>query len=114
MNVLNFAMRDIYRDRLLVALTALLLSAMVVAEQGDELLSYDELMKNTIYGNAGRWRSEESTVENDWRSTEDEDLTFGYNSADNSNWRSDQRENSGDQFKDETLERGYRLFKIEI
>jgi hypothetical protein len=114
MNVLNFAMRDISRDRLLVTLTALLLSAMVLAEQGDESPSYDDLMKNTIYGNAGRWRSEESTVENDWRSTEDEDSTFGYNSADYSNSRSDKREYSGDQPKDETLEPGYRLFKIEI
>jgi hypothetical protein len=111
---MNFAMRELSRDRLLVTLMALLLSAMVVAEQVDESPSYDDLMKNTIYGNAGRWRSEESPVENDWRSTEDEDTTFGYNSADNSNWRSDKREQSGNQFKDETSEPGYRLFKIEI
>jgi hypothetical protein len=114
MNVLNMTMIDISRDRILVTLVALLLSAMVLAEQGDESPSYDDLMKNTIYGSAGRWRSEETTVENDWRSTEDEDSTFGYNSVDTSNWRSDKRERSGDQFKDETLEPGYRLFKIEI
>jgi hypothetical protein len=114
MNVLNFAMRDSSRERLLVTLIALLLSAMVLAEQGSESPSYDDLMKNTIYGNAGRWRGEESNVENDWRSTVDEDSTFGYNSAGNSNWRSDSVEHSGDQSEDETLEAGYRLFKIEI
>jgi hypothetical protein len=114
MNVLNFAMRDISRDRLLFTLIALLLSAMVLAEQVSESPSYDELMKNTIYGSAGRWRGEESTVEDDWRSIKDEDSTFGYNSAGNSNWRNDSLEHSGDQFEDETLESGYRLFKIEI
>jgi hypothetical protein len=114
MNVLNFAMRDISRDRLLITLITLLLSAMVLAEQSAESPSYDELMKNTIYGNAGRWRGEESTDDNDWRSTKDEDSTFGYNSTGNSNWRSDKHEQSSDLFKDETLEPGYRLFKIEI
>ena len=114
MNVLNIAMRDVSRDRLLVTLVALLLSAMVVAEQVEESLSYDDLMKNTIYGSAGRWRAEENAAENDWRSTEDEDSTFGYNSADNSNWRNGKGEFSGDQFDEETSEQGYRLFKIEI
>ena len=69
-------------------------------------------MKDTIYGNAGRWRSEETSVEYDWREPEDEDSSFSYNSAGNTNWG--KREPTGDQFDTDTLEPGYRLFKIEI
>jgi hypothetical protein len=102
---------DISRNQLLVTLFALLLSAMVVAEQSGESLSYDDLMKDTIYGNAGRWRSEPTTDEYDWRAPEDEDSTFSYNSADNTNWGMDNDEPGGDS---DTSEPGYRLFKIEI
>jgi hypothetical protein len=114
MNALNMVTIDITRDRLLVTLTALLLSVMVLAEQSGESLSYDDLMKDTIYGNAGRWRSEATTVEYDWREPKDEDSSFSYNSAGNANWGSDKREHTGDQFNAETSEPGYRLFKIEI
>ena len=114
MNALNMDMIDISRDRILIALVALLLSAMVVAEQAGEFTSYDDLMKDTIYGNAGRWRSEETALEDDWRSSEDVDSTFGYNSADSSDWQRDRSRYSSDQPDSEVLEPGYRLFKIEI
>ena len=55
---------EVSGGRSLLALIAFLASAFVFAE---ELRSYDELMKNTIYGNASTWRSESTTTENDWR-----------------------------------------------
>jgi hypothetical protein len=114
MNALNLHMIDITRERLLVTLIALLLSAMVLAEQSGESPSYDDLMKDTIYGNAGRWRSEATTVEYDWRAPADEDSTLSYDSAGNTNWGTDKREYTFDQSNTDISEPGYRLFKIEI
>jgi len=45
----------------------------------------------------------------DWRAPEEED-SFSYHAAGNTSWGFDQ----GDQSNADTLEPGYRLFKIEI
>lgn len=114
MNAFNMVMIDSSRDRLLVTLIALLLSALVLAEQSAESLTYDDLMKDTIYGGASRWRREAAVDEYDWRNTEDEDLTFNQSSAASSKWGIDNSELVTGQPSSDSSEAGYRLFKIEI
>ena len=111
--MLTLNMIEIPKDRWLVALIALLLSAFVLAEQSDELATYDDLMKDTIYGGAGRWRSKEISAEDDWRSTDKEGLTFNYDAANNPGGATNDKD-ARDKFNFENAEQGYRLFKIDI
>ena len=111
--MLTLNMIEIPKDRWLVALIALLLSAFVLAEQSDELATYDDLMKDTIYGGAGRWRNNPTSADDDWRSADPEELSLDYGAANNP----DGEQNSNyerDKFNFENAEQGYRLFKIEI
>ena len=111
---LNMSMATISKDRWLIALIVLLLSTFVVAEQSEGLPSYDDLMKDTIYGSSGRWRRKETTAEDDWRVQKSE-TAFGYSSPDKSVRTPQKFETEArDQFNFENSESGYRLFKIKI
>jgi len=105
---------EVSKDRWLVALITLLLSAFVLAEQSSELSTYDDLMKDTIYGGAGRWRSKPTSAEDDWRSTDQEEFTFNYDAANNPRGGTGNSNDARDKFNFENAEQGYRLFKIEI
>lgn len=107
-------MIEISKDRGLVALIALLLSAFVLAEQSSELSTYDDLMKDTIYGGAGHWRSKPASTEDDWRSVDQEELTFNHDAANNPGEGARNSNDARDKFNFENAEQGYRLFKIEI
>jgi len=108
-------MTAISKDRWLIALIALLLSAFVVAEQSEKLPTYDDLMKDSIYDSSGRWRRKDTAAEDDWRRVQESEAAFSYGPPDKSDRASQKFDTDArDRFNFENAEPGYRLFKIEI
>ena len=113
MGAFNVQLFQLSKDQWLVTLLALLVSAFVLAEQSEILPSYDELMKNTIYGSAGTWRSKPITQENEWRRS-NEGVEPGFGSSIKREASYGDNKNAGHQFDfDPSLEES-SLFKIEI
>jgi len=116
MIVTSMPLPDSAKDRFLAGLICILMSAIVFAEQNESPLTYDELTRNTIYGSAGRWRSEPTTAKEEWRApTIQEQMywiepTGGSILADQNKFKED----SVDNLDFDSTTSGYRLFKIDI
>ena len=108
-------MFEIWIDRRLLALLALLMSAFVLAEQSDKTFSYDELMKDTIFGSSRNWRTESTNTEDEWRADPaEESHKFGKKGTSKEDRIGEPRKESGYNYEYEELDEQSVLFKIKL
>ncbi len=116
MRVIALNISSVDWNRWLTAVLAVLMSALVIAAQPEDMPSYDEMLKGSIYDTSGNWRATPEDEYGGWReppSHVEGRIQMGTPSFEEMRAREYQPPEENP-FEYDNSAQGYRVFKIDI